>query len=469
MKIIVLGLGHLGTVAAGGLASAGHDVTGLDADHRKIEELRSGMVSIYEPGLQDCLASCVDRGNLRFSRLDEFTGPLGQIALIATGTPATPSGEADLTQVRSALAWIKGRKPTDVTVVMKSTVPPGSGASFASGDLNGTNTRYVSNPEFLREGRALRDWHYPDRIVVGANAASSRGIDAVKSMYSRIEAPMLVTDITSAEMIKYASNAFLATRISFINEMASLCDAVGASIDEVSDGLALDGRNGEKVYAGVGYGGSCFPKDIQALQYLASEYGLELDLLGAVAAVNNRQRALPVERLLSRFGGDLRGLEVGVLGLAFKPGTNDVRGAVPLDVIGSLVERGAGVRAYDPQASESASRLLPDCVDIVNAPEETARGTRALILLTEWGEIAGADWEGMSTQMRPPRFLFDGRNALDAPRMARLGFEYVGVGRGNTIPVLPQDTEAAVKTGNAPQSDPAMSLQYARGGKGRYA
>ena len=470
MRITVLGLGHLGTVAAGGLAAAGHDVTGLDNDCRKIEELRSGRISIYEPGLQECLASCVDRGNLRFSALDEFRGSIGEVALVATGTPATPSGEADLTQVRSALAWIKTRQPADVTVVMKSTVPPGSGAEFLQDGLTGTSAHYVSNPEFLREGRALRDWYYPDRIVVGAEAPSSVGIKAVKTMYSGIEAPMLVTDVTSAEMIKYASNAFLATRISFINEMASLCEVVGASVDEVSDGLALDRRNGKKVHAGVGYGGSCFPKDIQALQYLASANGLELELLEAVAAVNNRQRSLPVERLLSRFGRDLQGLEVGVLGLAFKPGTDDVRGAVSLDVISSLVEQGALVRAYDPQASETARQLLPACVEIAAAAEETARGAGALLLLTEWPEVASADWEGISARMRHPRFLFDGRNALDSARMAGLGFEYMGVGRGNIGPFVPGDTcpAQAVKPGRPNRGNPAMSSLHTSRGEGCY-
>ena len=441
MRITVFGLGHLGTVAAGGLAAAGHDVMGLDIDEQRVQALRAGRMSIYEPELRECVASGVDRGNLQFSRIDEFAGPLGDIALVATGTPATPYGEADLTQVRSALAWIKSRRPIDLTIVMKSTVPPGSGTTFVHQDLKGTNACYVSNPEFLREGRALQDWFFPDRIVVGCDTPSSRGIETIRRMYSPIETPLLVTDITSAEMIKYASNAFLATRISFINEIASLCDAVGASVDAVSDGLALDGRNGKKVYAGVGYGGSCFPKDIRALEHMASAAGLDMDLLGAVAAVNDRQRAMPVERLLARFGEDLRGVEVGVLGLAFKPGTDDLRGAVSLDVIGSLAQRGARVRAYDPQASQLAARLLPGSVDLEDTPEDAAVGAQALLLLTEWKEIGEANWEEIASQMRPPRFLFDGRNALDAALMSRFGFEYVGVGRGNTDLSDPQDAD----------------------------
>ena len=431
MNITVVGLGHLGTVAAGGLAAAGHDVTGLDIDERKVRALQSGRAPMYEPGLEDCLASGVDRGNLRFFRLDEFAAPLEQIALIAAGTPSAPDGRADLSQVHSALGWVKSRKPKELTLVMKSTVPPGSGAAFVRQALQGVDAEYVANPEFLREGRALQDWMFPDRIVLGAEPGASRGVAAVKEMYSGMDSPFLVTGITSAEMIKYAGNAFLATRISFINEMASLCDAVGASIDAVSDGLALDQRNGKKIYAGVGYGGSCFPKDIRALEHLANVAGIRLDLLTAVTAVNDRQRELPVRRLLARFGGNLEGVTVGVLGLAFKPGTSDVRGAVSLDVINALAEHGAKVRAFDPQAVAAASPLLPESVRFGDTPEETAKGAHALLLLTEWAEIVEADWDVVAAKMRSPRFFFDGRNALNPLLLSQLGFEYMGIGRGN--------------------------------------
>ena len=333
--------------------------------------------------------------------------------------------------MHSALGWVKSRKPKELTLVMKSTVPPGSGAAFVRQALQGVDAEYVANPEFLREGRALQDWMFPDRIVLGAEPGASRGVAAVKEMYSGMDSPFLVTGITSAEMIKYAGNAFLATRISFINEMASLCDAVGASIDAVSDGLALDQRNGKKIYAGVGYGGSCFPKDIRALEHLADVAGIRLDLLTAVTAVNDRQRELPVRRLLARFGGNLEGVTVGVLGLAFKPGTSDVRGAVSLDVINALAEHGARVRAYDPQAVAAASPLLPESVRFGDTPEETAKGAQALLLLTEWAEIVEADWDAIAVKMRSPRFFFDGRNALNPLLLSQLGFEYMGIGRGN--------------------------------------
>ena len=430
LKITVIGLGHLGTVAAGGLAAEGHDVTGLDIDEERVQALRAGRVPLYEPGLQECITTAVDRGKLRFLHSDESTEGMNGVALITAGTPAATNGNADMRQVRAALAWVKSREPRDLVLLMKSTVPPGTGVEFLRNDLNGLDVDYIANPEFLREGRALQDWQFPDRIVLGSDPCAREAVCAVRKMYSGIESPFLVTDITSAEMIKYANNAFLATRISFINEMASLCDAVGASIDAVSEGLALDERMGNRVYAGVGYGGSCLPKDIRALKNLAHSAALDPSLLRAVAAVNNRQRRLPLEKLQDRFGAELDGLQVGVLGLAFKAGTDDVREAASLELIRDLVERGAKVRAFDPQARGPARGLLPSSVDFVDTAEETAACARGLILLTEWEEIVQADWAAMATKMRPPRFLFDGRNALDATLMLRLGFDYVGVGRG---------------------------------------
>ncbi len=430
MRITVVGLGHLGTVAASGLAMAGHQVTGVDIDDRRIEKLREGVAPVYEPGLDEWVAAGVDRGSLRFFHLGEFAGRLGDVVLVATGTPPSANGEADLSQVRSALAWVRSRNPENLVLVMKSTVPPGSGAAFLRQDLNALDVAYVANPEFLREGRALQDWKFPDRIVLGANHERREAVGVVKKMYSGIEAPYLLTDITSAEMLKYASNAFLATRISFMNEIASFCDQVGASIDAVSKGLAMDARMGDIVRAGIGYGGSCFPKDIRALDSLASAAGIELDLLRSVSSINERQRSLPLTRLSARFGGTISGLTVGVLGLAFKPGTNDVRDAASLDLVNALVGEGARVRAFDPQAMEPARELLPSSVDFVTCPEETAQGAEALLLLTEWVEIVEADWVSIAEDMRRPKFVFDGRNALDAGLMTRLGFEYAGVGRG---------------------------------------
>ncbi len=433
MKITVIGLGYVGTVAAAGLASAGHNVLGVDIDRTRIDLLQAGRAPLYEPGLEPLIQSGLSLGNLRIVHRDEVTEPLGDVALITTGTPPTDSGAADLSQVRSALGWIKSRKDPNVVVVMKSTVPPGTGQRIVDRDLLGTDLSYVSNPEFLREGRAVEDWKSPDRIVIGCEPGDVRSVEVVKAMHKGIDAPTMVSDVTSAEMIKYASNAFLATRISFINEIASLCDRVGASIDAVSDGLAMDTRTGGRIYAGVGYGGSCFPKDVRALDYLALTSGVSVELLRSVININNRQRLLPLYAVRERFNGAIAGLRVAVLGLAFKPETDDVRDAPSLDLINALVDEGVEVRAYDPQANDTARPHLPASVELVDDPLEAADRAQALVLITEWPQIVNADWQSIARSMRPPRFVYDGRNALDAGSMDRLGFEYLAVGRNQGV------------------------------------
>ncbi len=445
MKITVVGLGYVGTVAAAALAGAGHDVLGIDIDRSRTDLLGAGSVPLYEPGLEDRIEAALRAGTLRFLHRDDVAEDpassagqaLGDVALIATGTPPTLGGGADLHQVRAAVSWVRsmavgvgaGLKPAP-TVVMKSTVPPGTGRRLLESELRGTPIRYASNPEFLREGRAVDDWEKPDRIVIGVEPDDTGSVDTVKRMYAGIDAPCMVTDITSAEMIKYASNAFLATRISFINEIASLCDNVGASIDEVSEGMAMDSRTGARIHAGVGYGGSCFPKDVRALDHLALTSGASVDLLRSVINTNNRQRLLPLHALRQRFGGAIDGLRVGILGLAFKPGTDDVRDAPSLDLIRALVDEGAEVQAFDPEAMESARPNLPSSVRLVEGVEEAANRTQALVLLTEWDSIVQSDWRIVARCMIPPRLVFDGRNALDPAEMNRLGLEYVGVGRG---------------------------------------
>ena len=446
MKITVVGLGYVGTVAAAALAGAGHDVLGIDIDRSRTDLLGAGSVPLYEPGLEDRIEAALRAGTLRFLHRDDVDEDpsssagqaLGDVALIATGTPPTHGGGADLHQVRAAVSWVRSMRPGDpsssagqaLTVVMKSTVPPGTGRRLLESELRGTSIRYASNPEFLREGRAVDDWEKPDRIVIGVEPDDARSVDTVKRMYAGIDAPCMVTDITSAEMIKYASNAFLATRISFINEIASLCDTIGASIDEVSEGMAMDSRTGARIHAGVGYGGSCFPKDVRALDHLALTSGASVDLLRSVINTNNRQRLLPLHALRQRFGGPIDGLRVGILGLAFKPGTDDVRDAPSLDLIRALVDEGADVQAFDPEAMESARPSLPSSVQLVEGVEEAANRTQALVLLTEWDSIVQSDWRVVARCMIPPRLVFDGRNALDPAEMNRLGFEYVGVGRG---------------------------------------
>lgn len=430
LTITVVGLGRLGVVASAGLAVSGHSVLGVDLDHERIGLLSDGRLPVYEPGLEEWLYRGLDNGNLRFQHWDDVDGPLGDVAMITTGTPPTDGGAADLRQVWSALDRLKPHVDSNTTIVMKSTVPPGAGRAFMQGELGRTGVAYASNPEFLREGRALEDWASPDRIVVGTEPGDRRAIETLRRMYSDVDAPFLFTDVDSAEMIKYASNAFLATRISFINEIAQLCDSVGASIDAVSTGLAMDARTGDRMRAGVGFGGSCLPKDVRVLEYLGLTSGLDLGLLRSVTTTNNRQRLMPLRALRRRFGDSLAGLKVGVLGLAFKPHTDDVRDSPSLDLIRAMVSEGVAVRAYDPRANKPASAQLPSEVLFVDDPAEAARGAQSLILLTEWPEIVSEDWGSIAARMHSPRFLYDGRNALEPGAMLKLGFDYVGVGRG---------------------------------------
>ncbi len=437
LKITVVGLGRVGTVVASGLASAGHDVLGVDIDQIRVVSLREANPPFYEPGLAERMALVLQEGSLRVLHRDEVAEGMGEVAVVTVGTPQAGQCVAELDQVRGAVSWIKDKRPRDLLIAMKSTVPPGTGFELMSKELSATGIGYVSNPEFLREGQAIRDWDCPDRIVIGGHAEGVRSVETMKRMHAGINAPVLVTDITSAEMVKYASNAFLATRISFINEIAALCDTVGASVDDVSQGLAMDSRTGSRVYAGVGYGGSCLPKDIGALCRLASAGGVESELLRAASKVNTRQRHLPLRSLRERFNSRLVGLEVAVLGLAFKPDTDDVRDAPALDLIRALIAEGAKVRAFDPEAGGLAKEQLPSLAQVVDGVEEATAGAQAVCLLTEWDEIVEADWTAVARRMVPPRFVFDGRNALNPQEMRRLGFEYVGIGRNGSARTMP--------------------------------
>ena len=427
MEITVVGVGYVGAVAAACLAAAGHRVVGIDTDPDRVNILRSGALPFYEPGLEEIVRSAIADGCLEFAHGATFDQPVGDVALIAVGTPQAPDGSADLCRVRAALSWVVDRRRSGALVVMKSTVPPGTGRHLIERYLAGTDLRYVANPEFLRQGRAVHDWQHPDRIVIGASPGDAGSVAAVKSLYAGTRAPFVVTDVTTAEMIKYAANAFLATRVSFINEIASLCDRVGASVNDVSTGLALDPRTGGRMYAGLGYGGSCLPKDLGALHHLGMAGSLDLELLRAVIKVNDRQRLLPLHALRERFG-DLTGVPVAVLGLAFKPGTDDVREAPGIDLIRDLVAGGACVAAYDPQASDNGRDYLPLEVRIAATPQEAAAGARAIVLATEWDQCVNVDWPEIANLVRRPCFLFDGRNALDAHEIERHGFHYIGIG-----------------------------------------
>ena len=314
----------MGTAAATSLAISGYEVLATDVDPAKMQALGAGIYDGYEPGLAERLKYVHATGNIRFRHCDDVDEDLGEVALIAVGTPLSGSHAPELDQVQPAVRWMRERSNGSLVVVMKSTVPPGTGRTIVDGFLAGTGIGYAAKPEFLRAGLALVDWDFPDRIVIWTEPGDTRSLEAVRRLYGNIDAPALATDITTAEMIKYASNAFLATRISFMNEIASICDQVGASIDDVRQGLALNSRTGARTFAGVGYGGPCLPKDIGALEHLARQSGAGSNLLRAVIGVNERQWQIPLRALRDRFGANLHGLKVAILGLAFKPQTDDL-------------------------------------------------------------------------------------------------------------------------------------------------
>lgn len=428
MKVSVIGLGYVGSVAAAGLAAGGHQVLGIDVNRNRVNAYQEGRVPIYEPGLAGIISDMSAEGDrLRFMHPDDVAEDLGDVVVIATGTPPSGKGAADLSQVISAVAWVVEKQKRRSVVVMKSTVPSGTGLRLIQTMLRGTPLQYVSNPEFLREGQAVWDWFHPDRIVIGG--MEDEAIETVRGLYHGFDSPFVVTDVTSAETIKYAANAFLATKISFINEIALLCDRMGATIDDVALGISLDPRIGSSfLKAGVGYGGSCFPKDIDSLDHTALRNGHSCELLRSVIAINNRQRLLPLQAMRECFGS-LYSVRVGVLGLAFKPNTDDVRDAPAIDLIKHLSEEGALVRAYDPVSRANASRMVPESVDLVDNFIECVDQAQALVLMTEWPEILNADWEDAARRMVRPLFLFDGRNVLDPAAMQRYGFLYQAVGR----------------------------------------
>ena len=427
MRVTVVGLGYVGLTAAAATAHLGHHVLGVDIDLGKVRTAQAGEPGIYEPRLGELVRDGLANGHLRFAPVDEVTEEPHDVVVVAVGTPSMPDGSADMAQILAAIRWSVASSMTPSVIVMKSSVLPGTGVKMISEELRDTGFSYVSNPEFLREGSAIEDWLHPTRIVIGGQ--DPEAMQKVESLYSGIETPIIKTDITSAEMIKYTSNALLVTKISFINEITMLCERVGGHIDDVTRGIGLDPRIGPGFLgAGIGWGGSCFPKDVRALEYLALANGNRFDLLGAVISVNERQRLIPLQSLREVFA-DLRDVPVAVLGLTFKPGTDDLREAPAIPLIEALVKEGAQVSAYDPVAIESAGKMLPRSVKLASTPEEALLGARAAILATEWPELVHLPWDKALSLMVQPRFIFDGRNALDMERLTSLGFKYRGVGR----------------------------------------
>ncbi|MQL51996.1 nucleotide sugar dehydrogenase [Desulfofundulus thermobenzoicus] len=444
MRVAVIGAGYVGLVAAGCLSHSGHDVVCIEKDARKMALLKAGRVPFFEEGLEELVLFGLKRGLLQFDGQMEACQDR-EIIMIAVGTPARPDGRIDLSQIYAVMDEIVFRARFPQTIVMKSTVPPGFGVNAKERYLERARVplSYLSNPEFLREGSAVRDWYHPDRIVIGGDDETA--ISRLARLYAGIDAPIVTMDVSSAEMVKYAANAFLATKISFINEIASLCELVGADILPVSRAVGMDRRIGDQfLQAGLGYGGSCFPKDTCGLDFVSTCNGHAFNLLKAVIEVNKRQRLLAVRRLRHVLGR-LHGKTIGVLGLAFKPGTDDVRESPSLEIINLLLDEGADVRAYDPLAMENARRALPDGVFFAPGVMEAVTDCHALLVATAWPEFSTLDWAAVRPVMHPPYLVMDGRNCLAAEELRQKGFLYWGIGR--PYPVQGETRNPLIKTG----------------------
>ena len=463
MRVCVIGTGYVGLVTGVCLAHIGHHVICIDNNEEKVKLMKAGQSPIYEPGLSELMQACHQSGNLEFSS-DLAAGVAhGEILFIAVGTPPLPTGESDTRYVEAVARGIGSHLDGGYKVIVnKSTVPIGSGDWVRMIVLDGVAERQksletaggisveqataaagaefdvVSNPEFLREGSAIYDTFNPDRIVLGSN--NEKAIAMMKELYAPIverqvaenkslpPVPVVETDISSAEMVKYASNSFLATKISFINEIANICDRVGADVTQVARGIGLDSRIGDKfLQAGIGWGGSCFPKDVSALIHTAEDYGYEAQLLKAAVSVNQRQRLIAVEKLQQELK-ILKGKTVGLLGLTFKPDTDDMRDAPALNLIEQLSRLGAKVKGYDPIISASGMSHGISNVIVESDPERLADGCDALVLVTDWEQFRKLDYNQMANLMNHP-VMIDGRNFLDRKVLESAGFRYVGIGR----------------------------------------
>ena len=430
-NIAVIGTGYVGLVTGTCFADLGNRVTCVDIDQDRIDALNRGEMPIYEPGLEEMVRRNASSGRLSFTTVYDDGLEDADFAFICVDTPAGATGEADLKYIRSAAEMIGAAIKEPLIIVNRSTVPIGTGDVVASivSEVVDTDVPFavVSNPEFTREGAAINDFLQPDRVVLGAT--DPEAAQAVAQLYLPLRAPIMVTDLRTAEMIKYASNAFLATRISFLNEIASVCERVGADVKEVAVGMGYDKRIGPHFLdAGIGWGGSCFPKDVQALEHTASIQGCHPQLLRAVMDINRDQRRHLIQKLRDILGS-LHGKSIGVLGLAFKPNTDDMRGAPSLEIIHMLRSEGARIKAYDPVAMDNARRLVDD-IELVDDAYAAARHSDGVILVTEWNEFKFLDLHRLRDEMRRP-VIIDGRNVYDPARMDALGFIYRGVGRGH--------------------------------------
>jgi UDPglucose 6-dehydrogenase len=433
VKISVIGTGYVGLVAGTCFAESGSDVTCVDIDEKKVRMLRKGGCPIYEPGLPELLKKNIDEGRLSFTTDVESAVKKTEIIFLALPTPQSEDGSADLQHVLAVAKQVAKAMNGYKVIVNKSTVPVGTADRVR--EIMEAVTKHpfdvVSNPEFLKEGAAVNDFLKPDRVVIGSR--SKKALEIMADLYApfvRTGNPLILMDERSSELTKYAANSFLATKVSYMNEIANLCELVGADVDLVRKGMGTDARIGQQfLFPGVGYGGSCFPKDVAALLNTARGHGYELQIVNAAESVNRRQKQVVVEKVKEHFGGKLKGLTLTIWGLAFKPNTDDTREAPALTIINALLKEGAHIRAYDPAAVEETKKKLGNKVKYFDRNYDALKGANALIVVTEWNEFRRPDFERMKSLMKDP-VVFDGRNIYNPHMMAEMGFTYYGIGRG---------------------------------------
>jgi UDPglucose 6-dehydrogenase len=434
MRVAVLGGGYVGLVTASCLAETGNDVVCADTDATKVHRLRANDIPIYEPGLDTLVRENQAQGRLHFTTDVAAAVEHGKVIIIAVGTPHEQTGAADLSQVLAAARTIGDHLNEPKIVVTKSTVPVGTSERVRDEIRSRTDQPFfmASNPEFLKQGGAVDDFMKPDRVVVGVDSEEAReAMEELYAPYLRTGNPLLVMDIASAELTKYAANAMLASRISFINQVAELCERVGADVELVRRGMAADRRIGPAfLFPGPGYGGSCFPKDVRALVQSARTAGLDPVLFEAVEIANERQKRSVLRKVVAALGDNLAGLRIGVWGLAFKAGTDDMRESPAIPLIQGLLDRGARVSAHDPQAGAAARRLFENRIELVADPYGAIDGASALVIMTEWLQYRTPDFDRIRQLMARP-LVIDGRNLWEPGRMRKAGFEYRGVGRGS--------------------------------------
>ena len=433
MKITVIGTGYVGLVAGACLADMGNDVICVDNNTEKLKKLENGIIPIYEPGLEELVKANVAENRLAFTSDIDFAVKKSDVCFIAVGTPQDEDGSCDLQYVLGVAKSIAESMNGYKVIVDKSTVPVGTAEKVTELVKQYTNHPFdvVSNPEFLKQGNAVDDFLSPDRVVIGSNSEKATAImQEIYAPFFRTGNRVIVMDVKSAEMTKYASNSFLATKISFMNEIAQLCEKVGANAEMVRVGMSTDSRIGNKfLFPGLGYGGSCFPKDVKALIKTGAENGVDMNIIQSADEANKLQRKLFVDKIVSRFGENLSGKTFAVWGLAFKPKTDDMREAPAITIINELLNKGAKVQAYDPKAMETAKYHFQDKITYSKSGYGALQNADALLLLTEWNEFRRPDMDKVKELLKQP-LIFDGRNQYNAERLAQKGFEYICIGKG---------------------------------------